>query len=200
VYALGPEPAAENRLEEHGHLTATRTAGFTLVLFTADHGEGAGRHGNVQKWHPYDESMKVPLICALPGRIRSGVRDARHLVSGLDVMSTFCDYAGTTPPPDARGLSLRPLLEGRPATWRQSLVCEWQRVGRIVRTPQHKLVTYGQEPALQLFDLQADPWETTNLADTPGYADVIRDHRRLLQEWEARLDICPGAPGTGEHK
>lgn len=169
----------------------------TLVLFTSDHGEGAGRHGNVQKWHPYDESMKVPLICALPGRVRPGIRDAEHLVSGLDVMSTFCDYAGIAPPPAVRGLSLRPLLAGQPAPWRQSLVCEWQRVGRIVRTPQYKLVTYGDEPATQLFDLRADPWETESLADAPDRAAVVAEHRRLLQDWEAGLDPCPGAPGVG---
>jgi len=169
----------------------------TLVLFTSDHGEGAGRHGNVQKWHPYDESMKVPLICALPGRVRAGIRDTGHLVSGLDVMSTFCDYAGVAPPPNVRGLSLRPLLEDRPTPWRQALVCEWQRLGRIVRTPQYKLVTYGEEQAVQLFDLRADPWETASVADTPAGAALVAEHRRVLREWEAGLDPCPGAPGVG---
>jgi arylsulfatase A-like enzyme len=181
-------------------LEGTGLAGNTLVLLTSDHGEGAGRHGNVQKWHPYDESLKVPLICALPGRVGEGVRNAEHLVSGLDVVSTFCDYAGVVAPPKVRGLSLRPLLEGRPAEWRQSLVCEWQRQGRVVRTPQHKLVTYGDEAAVQLFDLRADPWETTNLADEASHTEVVRHHRRLLEEWEARLDVCPGAPGTGGRK
>ncbi len=181
-------------------LDDTGLADHTLVLFTADHGDGAARHGNVQKWHPYDESMKVPCICALPGRVGSGVRDATHLVSGLDVMSTCCDYAGIAPPPQARGLSLRPLLEGAKVDWRESLVCEWQRLGRIVRTPRYKFVTYAGDPVEQLFDLQTDPWETTSLAAEPRCAAVLRDHRRLLDEWNARLDVCPGAPGTGGAK
>jgi len=178
-------------------LDDTGLAENTLVVFTSDHGEGAGRHGNVQKWHPYDESMKVPLLCALPGRVRQAARDTEHLVSGLDVMSTFCDYAGTAAPPAARGLSLRPLLEGRRVEWRDVLVCEWQRVGRIVRTPQYKLVTYGDDPAVQLFDLRADPWETTNLAGETRYADTIREHRARLQDWNGRMDVCPEPPGKG---
>lgn len=178
-------------------LDDTGLAGNTLVLFTSDHGEGAGRHGNVQKWHPYDESMKVPLLCALPGRVRQGVRDAEHLVSGLDVVSTFCDYAGVAAPPGARGLSLRPLLEGQTPPWRDALVCEWQRVGRIVRTPQYKLVTYGDEPALQLFDLRADPWEMTNLAGEARFQDVIRAHARVLQDWNGRMDVCPEPAAKG---
>ena len=174
-------------------LRDTGLADNTIVIFTADHGEGAGRHGNVQKWHPYDESMKVPMICACPGRIQRGVIDRTHLVSGLDVASTVCDFAGASPPPGALGLSLRPLLEGRQAGGRDHLVSEWQREGRIVRTPRHKLVTFGDEPAVQLFDMQQDPWEMTNLAEEARYADVIADHRRMLEDWNARMDVAPKA-------
>jgi arylsulfatase A-like enzyme len=168
----------------------------TLVVFTSDHGEGAGRHGNVQKWHPYDESMKVPMVCALPGRVPPGRVDPEHLVSGLDVMSTLCDYAGVEPPPDARGLSLRPLLEGRRPGWRDHLVCDWKAEGKIVRTSRYKLVTYADEPKLQLFDMQQDPWETINLAGDTRVAATIDEHRRLLREWQSRLDPAP-APDQG---
>jgi len=172
-------------------LEQTGLAETTVIVFTADHGEGAGRHSNVQKWHPYDESMKVPMICACPSRMQHGLINRAHLVSGLDVMSTLCDYAGVEPPPNARGLSLRPLLEGRQPGWRDHLVCDWKGEGKIVRTSQYKLVTYANEPQVQLFDMQQDPWEMTNLAGDPAKAGVIEEHRKLLTEWNARMEPAP---------
>jgi len=126
-----------------------------------------------------------------PSRIEAGVIDRTHLVSGLDVMSTFCDYAGIDPPPNVRGLSLRPLLEGKPTEWRDHLVCDWKTEGKIVRTPQYKLVSYANEPKLQLFDMQQDPWEMTNLAGEARFASTIQEHQRLLQEWNARMEPAP---------
>jgi arylsulfatase A-like enzyme len=172
-------------------LEQTGLAENTVIVFTADHGEGAARHSNVQKWHPYDESMKVPMIWSCPSRMARGTIDRAHLVSGLDLMSTLCDYAGIEAPPGAMGLSLRPLLEGRPMPWRDYLVCDWKAEGKIVRTPQYKLVTYGGEPQVQLFDLQQDPWEMTNLASEARFAATIKTHQRRLQEWESRLERAP---------
>jgi arylsulfatase A-like enzyme len=172
-------------------LEQTGLAENTVVLFTSDHGEGAGRHSNVQKWHPYDESMKVPMIWACPPRVQSGQIDRTHLVSGLDVVSTMCDYAGVEVPPNARGLSLRPLLEGGQPPWRDHLVCEWKAEGRIVRTQQYKLVTYGNEPKVQLFDMVKDPWEMNTLAGDPTMAPVIERHQGLLRAWNARMDPAP---------
>ncbi len=171
-------------------LDETGLADDTIVIFTADHGEGAGRHGNVQKWHPYDESMKVPFVVAGPG-VTAGARDATHLVSGIDVMGTFCDYAGVPLPAPSLSRSVRPLLEGRAVDWRDHLVSEFQGDGRIIRTARHKLVTVAGDPAVQLFDLQADPWETRNLADQPGAADLIASHRKLLDAWNRQMDVCP---------
>lgn len=173
-------------LEETGH------AQDTVIVFTSDHGEGAGRHGNVQKWHPYDESMKVPMIWSWPGVIREGAVDDERLVSGVDVVSTLCDFAGVEAPPLARGLSLRPLLEGRPAPWRDHLVSEWKGGGRIVRTPRYKYVMHADSQAVALFDMQDDPWEMENLAGEPGHADRLVHHREMLTQWEARLDVAPG--------
>ncbi|MGQ9730249.1 MAG: sulfatase-like hydrolase/transferase [Candidatus Zipacnadales bacterium] len=172
-------------------LDGTDLADNTIVVFTADHGEGAARHGNVQKWHPYDESMKVPLLCAGTDHIESGLVDKSHLVSGMDVMSTFCDFAGIPTPPGVHGLSLRPLLQGRQTEWREYLVAEWKRQGRIVRTARYKLVTYKGESAVQLFDMVSDPWEMVNLAEGGQNAEIVEAHRKLLDEWNSRMDVAP---------
>jgi len=172
-------------------LESSGEADNTIVVLTADHGDGRGRHQHVSKWYPYDEAVKVPMIVSCPGRIAENHRDATHLVSGLDVMSTFCDYAGVQPPPHTLGKSLRPLLEGKDVEWRQCVVAETHVVGRTVRTGQYKYVKYEGDPVEQLFDMKADPWETKNLYDTPALADVLEGHRTLLTEWNQRLKTVP---------
>jgi len=159
----------------------------TIVILTADHGDGRGRHSHVQKWYPYEEAVKVPLIVSCPGRMAENLRHHEHLVCGLDVMSTLCDYAGIDPPPNALGRSLRPLVEERPVEWREFVVVDTHVIGRTVRTANYKYVRYEGDPVEQLFDMKADPWETKNLYDDARYADIVEDHRKLLAEWNARL-------------
>jgi len=102
-----------------------------------------------------------------------------------------CDYVGAAPPPNVRGFSLRPLLERRAAAWRDYLVTEHHQVGRMVRTARWKYVQYEGDPVEQLFDLKNDPWEMKNLYDDPQYADVVKDHRRRLKEWESQMIVAP---------
>jgi arylsulfatase A-like enzyme len=168
-------------------LKTSRFANNTIVVFTSDHGENGGCHGMVQKDRQYESSMKVPLIWSCPGRFVSRHIDFTHLVSGMDVVHTICDYANVKMPP-GMGHSLRPLLEARPVPWREFLVSEWQKDGRIVRTPQYKYVMFKDDPVEQLFDLTTDPWETVNLMENGKHELIAREHRRLLCEWNANMD------------
>jgi arylsulfatase A-like enzyme len=168
-------------------LEASGAAGDTVVIFTSDHGEGLGRHGHVQKHFPYEEAAKVPLVISSPGRVSPNLRNNTHLVSGVDVVSTICDFAGIPAPPNVRGLSLKPLCEGKSPAWRDFVVTEAQQVGRMVRTKRYKYVSYQDDPVKQLFDLEADPWEMNNLYGRSQYAGVVADHHKLLEEFEAGL-------------
>lgn len=159
----------------------------TIILLTADHGEGRGRHMHVQKWYPYDESVKVPFIVSCPARFGSGLTDDGHLVSGLDVMNTVCDFAGCPAPPHSLGRSVRPLLEDKPVEWRGYVVAETHIVGRTVRSARFKYVRYEDDPVEQLFDMHEDPWETRNLYESARHADVLEEHRKLLVEWNGRV-------------
>ncbi|MFB3827883.1 MAG: sulfatase [Bryobacteraceae bacterium] len=167
----------------------------TVVLLTADHGEGLGQHGMVRKSFSYDAALKVPFLISCPGRIPEGRNDAAHPVSGVDVMPTLCDYAGIAPPPRMRGRSVRPLVEGRAAGGGDFIVSEIPaNVGRVVRTGRYKYVTFAGDPVEQLFDMQPDPGETRNVAADSRYAGALADHRKLLREWESRLEKAPGLP------
>lgn len=162
----------------------------TIVIFTSDHGEGCGHHKHVQKWHPYDESVKVPLLISCPGQVLESVTDD-HLVSGIDLMSTICDYAGIAQPQYCQGESLRPILEGRALQKREFVVSEVQVCGRVLRTEDYKYVNFKGDPIEQLFDMKADPGETNNLYAEAKYADILTDHRKLLDDWEASLNPLP---------
>jgi choline-sulfatase len=161
----------------------------TVVIFTTDHGDHDAAHKLEHKTFPYDEVARVPMLVAGPG-IEPGRVDADHLVSnGLDLIPTLCDLSGAPLPDGLLGRSLRPVLEGQdPDDWREYVVSEWE-FGRMVRTDRYKyiLCDRGEHPR-QLYDMDADPGETRNLAYQPELADVVARHERMLWEWVDRAD------------
>ncbi len=163
----------------------------TLVVFTSDHGDGVASHRWAAKLSLYEESVTVPMIIAWPGKTPCGVRDTQHIVSGLDVLPTLCDYAGIEGPPHMRGMSLRGIIENPAAKGRDFVVTELapdpaikQMKGRLVRSARYKYNLYSMgEVKEELFDLESDPGETVNLAFEPAMAAIIRQHRTYLDEW-----------------
>jgi choline-sulfatase len=182
-----------------GHmLDALEDSGYadnTIIILASDHGDGHAHHRRIMKEYLYDEIVKVPLIVSCPGRLPEDEQDTTHLVSGVDLLPTVCDFAGVEPPPHQRGRSLRPLLEGRADEWREFVAAECFITGRLIRTPQFKYVTYKGDPVEQLFDLENDPWEMTNLATEAQYDSVLHEHQKLLSDWESHLDPAPVPSG-----
>lgn len=162
----------------------------TLVLLTSDHGEGVAAHKWVTKLMLWEEVVKVPFVIRFPGAVPEGRIDREHLVSGLDLLPTLCDYAGISPPKGARGHSLRPLIEDPALPGRSRLVSELQafrddvtKKARMIRTARFKYIVFshGARPEL-LFDLETDPGETENLAYQPAFGKIVAEHRALLRE------------------
>ncbi len=175
-------------------LSAAGHADDTLVIFTADHGDGAACHHWTQKQTLYDESVRVPFIAAGAGVAGTGVVDEQHLIAvGVDLFPTFLDCA-SLPPPDLPGRSLRPLLAGDAAAdWRREVVSETLFgtgtditgiEGRMVRTARYKYVIYNRgRRREQLFDMEADPGEMHNLAGDAARRAILDDHRARLATW-----------------
>lgn len=145
----------------------------TVVVFTSDHGDHDAAHRLEHKTTFYDESARIPLIVAAPGGPQ-GVTDASHLTSnGLDLFATLADYAGSTERADARGRSLRPVIEGSTEAWRVDLPIE-SEIGRCVVTSSFKYARYdaaGDEE--QLVDLDSDPGEMRNVVRDSAYAKTL---------------------------
>ncbi|MEI7835716.1 MAG: sulfatase-like hydrolase/transferase [Planctomycetota bacterium] len=166
----------------------------TLVLHTADHGEGVAAHRGVVKLMPYQEATGIPMTLRWPGHVPAGMTDSKHLVSGIDVLPTLCDYAGVPIPADVRGRSLRPVIETPATAGAPLVVAELQPdparrelKGRILWTGRFKyaVFSHGERPEM-LFDLHLDPGETRNLAGLAGYVVELNRHRQLLTEWVRR--------------
>jgi arylsulfatase A-like enzyme len=93
-------------------LLAAGSAGRTLIVLTADHGEGLGEHG--EKTHgifAYESTLRVPLVLFAPRLF--GARTIDDLVRHVDILPTLLDALGMTPPEGLAGRSLLPLAAGR---------------------------------------------------------------------------------------
>ena len=151
----------------------------TIVIYISDHGDWLGDHGLILKgpMH-YDGLLKVPMIVRGPD-IPKGKR-VDEPVSTLDLGPTFFDYGQANPLQTQHGESLRPLIETDEAS-REFALNEWEllptRAGvglslRTVRTKTHKLTIDMQSGAGELYDLENDPHECTNLFDDPLQDDI----------------------------
>lgn len=163
----------------------------TLILFTGDHGEMLGERGMWYKQAFFEWSARVPLICSFPRRYRA--RREKGVVSLVDLLPTFLDVAanGRAPEPvvPLDGRSMLGLLEDNDATWPDTAISEYTAEGarvpcRMIRQGRYKYVyVHGYDE--QLFDLEEDPRELTDLAGRADLAPVQRQLReRLLQDWD----------------
>jgi len=96
-----------------------------------------------------------------------------------------------------RGRSLRPILEGKSVLPNNFIVTEVStNTGRMVRTPSFKYITYKDNSVEQFFDMRTDPGETKNLAASSQYTSVLAEHRKMLRDWESRLDVPSSVPNA----
>ena len=153
----------------------------TLVVFTSDHGEAFGEHGQFQHDDLYAGTVRVPLVLRWPGRLPAGLRIASR-VRLIDVMPTILELLGVSAPPSLQGQSLTPLLHdayGSPAA--EGAVSEYSD-GRLYESLRRGGLSYIVDgPEERLFDLVRDPAERQNvLATRPEEAAAMR---AALERW-----------------
>ena len=145
----------------------------TTVVYTSDHGDNLGARGLWGKSNLYDEAAAVPLIMAGPG-IGPGVCETP--VSLIDLSETVIEHFGARLEGERPGRSLR-AIAAEVVDHDRAVFSEYHAAGAVsgafmLRTGRWKYIHYvGFEP--ELFDLEADPEETTSLAADPAFADVV---------------------------
>lgn len=166
-------------------LRATGQAQNTIIIYAADNGLALGSHGLLGKQNVFEHSMRVPLILAGPG-IPQGKSTAAFTYL-IDLFPTLCDVLALQPPAGLEGESLRPLWEGRKSRVRDSVFLPFLQIQRAVRDERWKLIVYPKISHFQLFDLQHDPHETTDLARRPEHAQHVDRLLTLMRQWQAKL-------------
>jgi N-acetylglucosamine-6-sulfatase len=160
----------ENGLEEN-----------TLVIYMSDNGFSFGEHGLIDKRHMYEESMRVPMLAYAPGLIEPGsATDA--MIQNIDIAPTILSLAGHEVPDNMDGRNFMPLLNGKKIAWRDSLIYEYYWEWNFPQTPttiglrdeRYKYIFYhGVWGDDELFDLQEDPMETTNLFSSDAHQGIV---------------------------
>jgi len=168
----------------------------TLVAFIGDNGYFHGDRGLADKWYPYEQALRVPLIVRdprAPSRRRGATRD--QLALNIDLAPTIVSAAGLPAPDVMQGRDLSPLYMADEApAWRDEFFYEHPTITSRDRIPASqgviradwKYVYWPEFDYEQLFNLKEDGQEIRNLAGDSAHADERAKMRLKLDEWRRR--------------
>ncbi|MCF7957690.1 MAG: sulfatase-like hydrolase/transferase [Phycisphaerae bacterium] len=165
----------------------------TLIIVTGDHGEMLGEHGETDHMYfIYQSAVHVPLIYKFPGgNMAQTIDDTTGII---DIVPTVCDLMGLTPPEEIQGESLTPYFSDTPPSSEDRLLyCESLYPTKYEANTLLGLVTkrwkYIQTTRPELYDLQKDPGEKTNLIATEHQrARIFKDHLAVILEKTVRQE------------
>jgi arylsulfatase A-like enzyme len=185
----------------------------TIVLFTSDHGCHFKTRNSEYKRCCHESAVHIPTAFCGPG-FQGGGR-VQQLVSLVDLPPTLLDAAGLPVPESMEGRSILPLLTGGGGDWPEEVFIQISeaQVGRAVRTRRWKYSVVAPDKhggrdmnsdhyvEEFLYDLEADPYELTNLIGLESHqpvAQVLRKRlsRRMIEAGEAEpaIELAPSRP------
>jgi len=174
----------------------------TFILFLGDNGYFFGEHCiGPERRFAYEEGIRSPFLVRHPQRVRAGSR-VKELVLCQDIAPTVLELAGGKPGKHIQGRSLLPLFTGagkKGGGWRKSFLVEYwaenaypwliSMTYKAVRTDRHKYIHWvnrGKDGEFdELYDLDRDPYEITNVIKRPAYRGVRDRLRRELRRLTA---------------
>jgi choline-sulfatase len=178
------------------YLKAHQLYDRSTIVLSAAQGEGLGDHGEAEHGlFVYEEVLRVPLIIKQAAGEGAG-RRVTDLVEHVDLMPTILDLAKAPDPGNLRGRSLKPLLNGTGGTggasripartaYAESFFGRYHFGWHELTTVSDGRYRYIAAPRDELYDLQSDPGETTNLAADPAHAAIAAALRASLAQLAA---------------
>ena len=162
----------------------------TVVVLWGDNGWHLGEKQITGKNTLWERSTRVPLIFAGPGvAAESRCTQPAEL---LDMYPTLVELCGLPPRSDQEGHSLAPQLKDARAERPWPAITSHNQGNHAVRSQRWRYIHYA-DGSEELYDMQTDPQEWTNLAGDAKYAAVLAEHRR----WLPKIDRPP-APGSAQ--
>jgi arylsulfatase A-like enzyme len=161
----------------------------TILVFTSDHGDMLYSHGQIFKQQPFDESVRIPFLVRCPARCAA--REVDMPIGSPDIMPTLLGLCGIQVPGSAEGRDYSRVLAGEAAPDNDAELIEcitpfgsWNRSRggreyRGIRTRRHTYVRDLKGPWV-LFDNKNDPFQKTNLVDSPESASVLEKLEAML--------------------
>jgi iduronate 2-sulfatase len=165
-------------------------ADSTTIVFTSDHGYHLGDHTFWQKANLHEQVTRVPLIIAGPG-VKPG--RSKSLVQLVDVFPTLCELTGVPIPASVEGKSLVPILRD-PAATVHDAAFSYDGAHHALRTDRWAYMRYA-DGSEELYAMDADPGQFTNLAKNTAHADTLG---KLRQQLDQRAKAA--GPGVGKGK
>ncbi|ADB18612.1 sulfatase [Pirellula staleyi DSM 6068] len=162
-------------------LEERKLADDTIVVVWGDHGWHLGEKGITGKNTLWERSTRVPLIFAGPGITPKQV--CGEPAELLDIFPTLVELAGLPPRNDLEGHSLAPQLRDASRQREWPAITSHNQGNHAIRSARYRYITYA-DGSEELYDMQSDPRELTNLASDSTWASVIADHRRWLPKMD----------------
>lgn len=165
----------------------------TIIVFAGDNGLNVGDHGLLGKQNGYESSIRIPLIFSGKGIPKN--RRIDQIVYLNDIYPTLCGLTGVPAPESVESYSLTEAFGAQPKAFkgRDHAYFSYINIQRVLVKDGFKLICYnvnGNHP-VELFDLDKDPNELTNLAEDPGYkARVAQMTAQLKQTMKSHNDFC----------
>jgi tetratricopeptide (TPR) repeat protein len=159
----------------------------TVIVFTGDHGESLGQHGEPSHgFFAYNSSIWIPFIMKVPG-IKSNKIEQN--VSHLDIFPTICDVIGVQKPPFLQGKSLLTVLEGKKLSDR-TIYFEsmnpfyshgWAPLMGFIQNNEK----FIESPIPELYDLGKDFDELVNLAEQKKIDTYRKQLEKIILDYSS---------------
>jgi len=153
----------------------------TIVIFTSDHGFHLGEHNFWMKVSLHEESVRVPMIIKVPGKKASV---CHSFVELLDLYPTIAELAGLKASKHLQGKSLVKTLDN-PSDKVRDMAFSVSQGGKsfLIRTKKWAYIQYDEDAGsgIELFDMENDPQQFTNLANNPNYNNVVAEMKLKLR-------------------
>lgn len=166
-------------------LDASGQRSHTLVIFASDHGMACGSHGLRGKQNQYEHTINVPLILSGPGIPRDVRTEAQVYLREL--YPTTCELAAVPVPKSVTARSFAEVARGNSDIHHETIFGYFTDTQRMVRRDDGwKLIVYPQAKISQLFNLNTDPFEQTNLIESTNTAtsQIKSELMDELIEWQ----------------